>query len=257
MKRWSQRLILIALLCFGSLAVKVAAQDDDPIRQALIDHVASSEIFVDWLSNYPDYHVNAYGPDENGVWYIEFLNVAQDEWLGYANIDADNNEILDSFAPKPLPQDIYQQQLPLVTEYALADPEVLARLEQKPNLWDNYTDYNRWETVWDLAFYRGIEGIVVKVGFDENENPYIIKIVDPNQLTEDEALDNARNEAINLAYSADGIWDYLGGYDDWTTYAEPQGATRWSVTFVVYDKELFFALVDIQEQRVLAAEPGR
>ncbi|MBL8155908.1 MAG: hypothetical protein JNM70_17140 [Anaerolineae bacterium] len=250
MRRLMQSVVivmLIAVLFSGGVA---RAQDEDPVRQAVIDVVVGSEEFADWLGNYPNYQVNTWGPDENNVWGMEFLNESGDEWLGYASIDADTLEIQDSFVPKPLPQDVYQAQLAIVTDYVLHDAEVLGWLEN-PDRWEMYPDWNRWEQVWDVGFYRGIEGVVVKATVDENDNVWIDKIVDPNQLSEEEALRNARDEAINLAYSAEGVWDALDGYDEWTSYAEQQGRTRWSISFVVDEEERFFALVDIELNTVL------
>lgn len=52
---------------------------------------------------------------------------------------------------------------------------------------------------------RGIDGIAVKLKFDENQNIQIDKIVDANELSADEKTDKAHNDAINLVYSADGV----------------------------------------------------
>lgn len=250
MRKLVQSVVSIMLIAALFSSVMVRAQDEDPVRQALIDVVAGSEKFADWLVNYPNYQVNTWGPDEENVWGVEFYDEAGDEWLGYATIDADTLEIQDSFAPKPLPQDVYQAQLAVVTDYVLHDAEVLGWLEN-PDRWEMYPDWNRWEQVWDVAFYRGIDGVVVKASVDENNNVWIDRIVDPNQLSEEEALQNARDEAINLAYGAEGVWDALDGYDEWTSYAEQQGGTRWSVSFVVNDEVRFFALVDIELNTVL------
>ena len=247
--------LLLLTMVFASFAVY--AQDDEELKQHLIEVVAQSDIFADWLTGYPDYIANASGPDDNGIWYVEFYNDdSYSEWIGYANIDADTDEIQDSFAPKPLPADVYQEQLPRVNEFALADPEVLARLNGNPDLWQVYTDWNRWEAKWDVVFYRGVEGVLVRLTIDENDNIYLESILDPNQLSEEEALDEARNTAINLAYSGDGVGQALDGHDGWTTYAEQQGDNQWSVTFAENDTELAFVLVDVEREEILDVQVG-
>lgn len=248
---------LALLLLISTLAsVAVRAQDDEALKQHLIEVVAGSEMFTDWLTTYPDYIANASGPDDNNVWYVEFYNDdSYSEWIGYANIDADDDEIQDSFAPKPLPADVYQEQLPRVNAFALADPEVLARLNGNPDLWDMYSDWNRWEAKWDVVFYRGIDAVLVRMMVDEN-NIYLEDILDPNQLSEEEALNDARNTAINLAYGGEGVGQALDGHDNWTTYAEQQDENQWSVTFAENDTELAFVLVDVSSEEILDVHIG-
>jgi hypothetical protein len=249
--------LVLFLLISTMTAAAARAQDDEALKQHLIEVVAQSEIFADWLTGYPDYIANASGPDDNNVWYVEFYNDdSYSEWLGYANIDADTDEIQDSFAPRPLPADVYQEQLPRVNASALADPEVLARLNGNPDLWDIYTDWNRWEAKWDVVFYRGIEAVLVRLSIDENDNIYLENILDPNQLSAEEALDNARNTAINLAYSGDGVGQALEGHDDWTTYAEQQGDNQWSITFAANDEQLAYVLVDVSSDEILDVQVG-
>jgi hypothetical protein len=245
--------LMVMALCWPGLAA--AAQDDNEAQgQALAETVAATDLFTEWLSAYPNYHFNAYGPDENGVWYIEFYDEPWEEWLGYANINQDTLEILESFAPVPLDADVYQEQLAALQEYVLNDAEVLAWLNNTPDLWEVYPDWNRWEQQWEIRFSRGIVGVLILATVDENDDVYLGEILDPNQLDEEEALQAARDSAINLAYSAKNADSALSGHDDWKTYVEQQGDTIWSVSFVSGEDLLLFALVDIERQEVLQSE---
>lgn len=243
--------VLLAILLLAS--VFSAGAQDDPVAKALVDVVAGTPEFSEWLAGYPGWVGNAYGPDNNNVWYVEFKSADDSEWLGYANFDTDTNTIQDSFIPAPLPPDVYQEQQQRVRALMLADPEVLARLGD-PVLWDLYMDYNRYEVTWDAYFYRGIDGLLVRSSLDENNYFTITSIGDPNELSEEQLNDYYRSQAISLAYGAEGIDRALEGYDDWTTYVEPQGESRWSVSFVAGDQELFFALVDAQRNLVLTSQ---
>jgi hypothetical protein len=248
------KLSLSALVAILLIALPLTAQDDlDPAAVPLVEVVEQSELFADWLARHPGYTPKAYGPDENGLWYIEFYS-ADDEWLGYANVDAASGEITGSFAPVPLQPADYQTQLDAIRLHVLADAEVLAWLNNQPDLWEVYPEWNRWEQRWDIGFYRGIEGVMVYAVVDENGDVYIADVLDPHQLDEAAALAEARDRAITLAYSAGGVDKALAGSDDWTTYAEPQGETQWGVTFVSGDRALFFALVDVEAGEVLSAE---
>ncbi|MBZ0283863.1 MAG: hypothetical protein K8L97_24205 [Anaerolineae bacterium] len=247
--------LLLALLFASFAPLAVYAQSEEETQQALTQLVASSETFTDWLAEYPNWKSNVYPSDTEGVWVVEFYTEAEDDWLGYASINAETGEIYEAFAPKPLPPEVYQEQQAKVQKLTLDDPEVLAYLGD-PILWDFYMDYNRYESVWDLYFYRGVEAVLVKAAIDENNYFSINSIVDPNELTEEQALDDARNQAISLAYSAEGVDAALEGHDDWRTYVEPQGGSRWSVSFAANDQELFYALVDIEVNVVLASQAG-
>ena len=248
--------ILMILLALAALALPVLAQDDvDPNRAKVIEIVAASEPFADWLDSWPDYVPEAWGPDENGVWYVEFYDAAHEEWLGYANIHGETYDLLDSFAPLPLPPDVYQEQLPRVMERVENDAEVLAWLGTSPDLWDVYAEWNRWDQRWEVAYYRGIQAVAAWVTMDETGDPQINDVVDPNALDDEEARNEARNAAINLAYSAPGIDAALAGHDSWTTYTQQQGSDdRWGVAFVDGDATLLFVLVDVAAGEIVSAE---
>lgn len=254
MQRWFKSLSVMLLVLLSFTAFTVYAQDEAATKAYVIQTAAEPETFSDWLSGYPDYHSDAWGPDENGNWYVEFKTSEDGEWLGYAAVNQDTGEIQEAFAPKPLSTEVYQEQMPRVTAYVMADIEVLARLDNNLDLWDMYPDWNRWDATWDVGFYRGIEGVVVKLKFDENDNLYIEKIVDPNELSEDEAADQQRNDAINLAYSAEDIWQAMDGHDDWSTYVEKQGENIYSVSFADGDTTLATVIVDIREGNVLKVQ---
>jgi len=248
------RLVLLAMLALLA-ALPVLAQDEDPNRAKVIFAVEHTDEFAEWLAAWPDYIPEAWGPDENGVWYVEFYDAAHEEWLGYANINGETYEILDSFAPTPLPTDVFQEQMPRVLTVVAHDAEVLAWLDNLPELWEVYADWNRWDQQWEVYYVRGIEQVTAYVVFDEEGGVQITDVVDPTALDDEEALAEARNSAINLAYQSPGIDEALSGHDNWTTYAQQQGGEDvWGVAFVDGDTPLFFALVDLAAGEVLSTE---
>lgn len=252
MKRTLQLALLIVVL---ALAAGVAAQDSTYSQEKLVAFVAENGPFADWLAAHPGYQPEAWGPDEQGLWYIEFYDAAHEEWLGYAKIHGDTLEITESFAPLPLPPEVYQEQMPRVLETAQYDAEVLAWLDNVPDLWDVYSDWNRWDQRWEVYYVRGIQRVAVYAVFDENDRVVIADVLDPDQLTDEDALAAARDSAVNLAYSAPGIDDALAGHDQWTTYAQQQGGDDvWGIAFVDGDTRLIFVLVDVASGEILAVE---
>lgn len=249
--RMKSRALLLLVTLLSLTAIQVHAQADEATKQKVIQIAADSDMFKDWLSSHANYQSDAYGPDDNNVWYVEFKDELGNEWLGYANVNATTSEIQDSFAPKPLPPDVYQEQLPDITAFALADEEVLARLNYNPKLWQMNPDWNRWDATWDVTFAHGIDAIVVKLKFDENQHIIMDKIADPNELDADKQAEKTHNDAINLAYGADGVWAALDGHDNWKTYVEHQGDNRWSVSFVDGDTNLSTVIVDVKTGKVL------
>ncbi len=250
---WAACLLAVGLLLSAFAAVPAQAQTDE--ESYYITFVATSEEFIGWLIEHPGWQGYAYGPDENGIWYVEFYDASGEEWLGYANVDSTTDTIVDFFIPRPLPADVYQEQQQVVLLVVLDDPEVLALLVD-PVLWDYWSDYNRYEQVWEVVFYRGVDAIYVRVRVD-GENYYIEAVVpDAHKLSDEEAEQHDRDTAIALAYQGEGVDQALEGYDDWTTYVEHQGGALWSVTFASGDTELFYALVDIEKEAVLETVVG-
>ncbi len=249
-------LITILITALFSMSLFATAQDDEQVAPSdeLLAAVTESEMFADWLPNYPNYQFNASGPDEDGIWYVEFYDEPWEEWLGYANINENTFEIIESYAPKPLSPEVYDAQLALIEQYVAVDTEVLGWLNNVPNLWDVYPDWNRWEYRWDISFNRGLEHVMVYVTFDENGEVEIGEIFDANQLAEDELLAETRDQAINLAYTAGGVDAALEGHDEWTTYVEQQGDTLWSVSFINGETPLIFVLVDVGEDVVISTQ---
>jgi hypothetical protein len=247
----SMFLMLVLLVNLSTGVIQAQSESEGETEQALIQIVAASDTFVDWLAGYPDWIGHAYkGDDGSNTWYVEFYNSDESDWLGYANINADDGEIYDAFAPVPLPTDVYQEQQPRIQALVLDDPEVMTRLGDFA-AWDAYTDYNRYESLWDVYLVRGIDAILVKARLDESDNFYIDSIVDPNALSEEQTEQAARDKAIGLAYSGEGLDQALEGHDDWITYVENQGDPRWSVAFEADGEQLFYALVDIATDKVL------
>jgi hypothetical protein len=245
-------LIVVSVFTVGVLSVWSQEGESTPEDRA-IKWVSQTGEFAEWLAQYPNWVGYAY-QSEGVIYYVEFYNEAQDEWLGYAVVNIETGEISDSFIPRPLAPDVYAEQQERVQRLVLEDPEVLAVLVD-PFLWQMYSDYNRYEQTWDIYFGRGTRAWLVRVTLDDYGYS-IVEIIDPNQLSEEEALDAARNEAIMLAYTGDGIDRALEGYDNWYTYAENIGGAVWSVEFAADGRELFYALVNIETDEVLETEVG-
>lgn len=250
--------VLAAMALFGSLSLNAvfAQESQEETEQRLIQIAAESDTFVDWLAQHEGWVGHSYPPDEGVVWYTEFFtNENNDEWLGYANVNAETGEIQDAFAPIPLPTDQFQEIQPRIQQLVLDDPEVQARVGDLAT-WDVYTDYNRYDADWEIAFYRGVEAVLVKATLEEGDDFSIHEIVNPHELTDEQNEQIARDTAIGLAYGAPDIDKALDGHDNWKTYVENQGGTRWSVSFNADDRELFYALVDVSSNKVLESSVG-
>lgn len=220
-------------------------------EQQAIDLLVAIEDVTLHLANYPDWTAEAYLEDEeNGIWYIDLYSEQADEWLGYGNVDVPNAEVLDYFVPRELTPEAFQHGLALVENFVLNDPEVLALLGDL-SLWGRETYYDRWETAWNSYFWRGLDEWVVITYLNEDDSVYLDGIIDQNAFDEQEQALVNRDQAIEIAYEADGLWEALEVYDDWRTYVEHQGDTRYSVEFVGGGEELFYVLVDIETWEIL------
>jgi hypothetical protein len=245
-------MLLLVTVLLGMVFSPVQGQTEEEVRDALIAIVAAQPPFRDWLANYPNWIGQGNDDDGDGIWYIDFHSENWEEWLGWAGIDRATLTITDSFVPAPLSDSEYAEQLQAAREYILTDSEVLAWLDNRPERWATWEYFNRWDRYWELNYFYGTRAVEVRVKFDDNDGlPYVEGIYDRNALEEAEAQDARRNRAVELAYSAEGMWSALENADDWMTYVEWQYDAVWSVNFVVGSRSRVYVLVDLDGEKVL------
>lgn len=232
------------------------AQDSEQLsEQAALAVQLMAEIpeVADWLANYPDWSGNAWAEGEDGRFYtVDLYSEAADEWLGWGYVNVADGLVEDYFVPRELSAEEFQIGREKVETFVFGDEEVLARLGNVAD-WGYDTWYNRWDANWQVWFWYGLEELAVTVGFWEEE-PYLESIANPAEFEAEEALENSKNQAIELAWQAEGIDQAVAGVDNWQTYVSQQGDTVWAVTFATEDQELFYALVDIESWTVLESE---
>lgn len=205
---------------------------------------------ADWLDSYPDWTGDAWLDGEDGVHYhVDLYSSAADEWLGWGYVNVADGVVEDYFVPRELSAEEFQVGRETVEAFVFGDQEVLALLGNVAD-WDFDTWYNRWEANWEVWFWYGLDELVVTVNIWEDE-AYLESIRNPAEFEAEQALENSKNQAIELAWQAEGIDQAVAGVDNWQTYVAQQGDTVWAVTFATEDRELFYALVDIESWTVL------
>jgi hypothetical protein len=239
----------------GSAALVAWAQGAQ--EQQVIDIAAAHPTIKDALDRFPNWSAEAYVEDEDAnIWGVDFYeDQAQEEWLAWAEVDMNSQAVTDYYAPAYLSPEEEARQQAAVEAVVLADAEMLALLGD-PDDWDQYIEYDPWEGLWYVYFEKGLDAWAAEVEYTEADNVDILRLFDPYQLTEEEAREAARNQAIEIAYEADGVWDALDGYDDWTAYVTLVEEPRWAVSFVSGDQELFYALVDVEAWEVIESGAG-
>lgn len=200
------------------------------------------------LANFPDWEGSAW-EEEDGIWGVDLYSEAQDEWLGWGEVDLTTNIVIDYFIPVELTAEQFQTGRTAAEKVVFNDAALLTRLGD-PSEWEQDTYYDRWDQTWYVSFWRGIEELSVAVEVWEDEY-YISDIINPNELAAEEAQEERRNTAIELAYQADDIWEIMDGVDDWTTYAEEHGDGIWTVSFVTTDRTLYSAVVNVESGELL------
>ncbi len=214
--------------------------------------VAQPEVAA-WLVNYPDWTGNAWVDSEDGRFYsVDFYSETADEWLGWVYVDVVDQVVTDFFVPRELTAEEFQAGLEKVEQFVMQDGEVLTRLGNTAS-WEHETSYNRWDAEWVVWFWYGLDELAVTVDFWEDE-PYLVAIENPNEFDAQTTLENNRNQAIELAWQGEGIDQALAGVDNWQTFVSHQGGSIWAVTFATEERELYYALVDIENWNVLENE---
>ncbi|MCC6605136.1 MAG: hypothetical protein IT327_18155 [Anaerolineae bacterium] len=229
------------------------AQDDDDVSDEAaraIQLLAEEPEVAGWLASYPDWTGDAWLEGEDGLHYhVDLYSAAADEWLGWGYVNVADGVVEDFFVPRELTAEEFQTGREMVEAFVFSDEEVLARLGNVDD-WSYDTWYNRWDANWQVWFWYGLEELAVTVNIWEDE-PYLDSITNPAEFEAEEAAENSKNQAIELAWQAEGIDQAVAGVDNWQTYVAQQGDTVWAVTFATEDRELFYALVDIGSWTVL------
>lgn len=232
------------------------AQDDEDVSDEAtraIQLLAEVPEVAGWLASYPDWTGDAWLEGEDSLHYhVDLYSAAADEWLGWGYVNVADGVVEDFFVPRELTAEEFQTGREMVEAFVFSDEEVLARLGNVDN-WGFETWYNRWDANWQVWFWYGLEELAVTVNIWEDE-PYLDSITNPAEFEAEEAAENSKNQAIELAWQAEGIDQAVAGVDNWQTYVAQQGDTVWAVTFATEDRELFYALVDIESWTVLESE---
>ena len=251
----------------GGLVDEAVSQIQDSLDEALeqdseeltdqetlaIQLLAEEPEVAGWLASYPDWTGDAWLEGEDGLHYhVDLYSAAADEWLGWGYVNVADGLVEDFFVPRELSAEEFQAGREMVEAFVFSDEEVLARLGNVDN-WGYETWYNRWDANWQVWFWYGLEELAVTVNIWDDE-PYLDSITNPAEFEAEEAAENSKNQAIELAWQAEGIDQAVAGVDNWQTYVAQQGDTVWAVTFATEDRELFYALVDIGSWTVLESE---
>ncbi len=208
-----------------------------------------------WLANFPDWQATAWQDEDDGRFYsLDLYSPAADEWLGWAWVNVAEATVDDYFVPRELTAEEFQAGRDRVEAFIFNDEAVLARLEETA-AWEHDIYYNRWDALWEVYFWRGLEELMVVVGSWEDEL-YVEKMVNPLELAAEEAAENDRNTAVSLAWQAEGIDQALADSDNWRTYVSQQADAIYAVSFVTDERELFYALVDVAQGQVLESAMG-
>lgn len=232
---------------------EVLEQDSEELSDqetVAIQLLAEEPEVAGWLASYPDWTGDAWLEGEDGLHYhVDLYSAAADEWLGWGYVNVADGLVEDFFVPRELTAEEFQTGREMVEAFVFSDEEVLARLGNVDD-WGYDTWYNRWDANWQVWFWYGLEELAVTVNIWEDE-PYLDSIYNPAEFEAEEAAENSKNQAIELAWQAEGIDQAVAGVDNWQTYVAQQGDTIWAVTFATEDRELFYALVDIGSWTVL------
>jgi len=250
-------ILVLALLAVGAfyISVRPASAQSGSAQQA-IDIAAAQPDIADALTHFPQWSAEAWedDPDAN-TWYVAFYeDQQQEDWLGEALVDLDDETVLDYTIPHFLTDEEEAQQRAEVEALVLADAQVLALLGD-PDNWNMYSDYDPYDAAWYVTFEHGLDAWQVQVTRDEQDHWMMGEIEDAYAFDEEEQQRNDRDKAIELAAESDAVWRVLEDVDDWTALASPLGGSRWGVSIVADAHEVYYLQVDIQSWQIIEEGP--
>lgn len=233
---------------------RVAAGDQETAIQLL---AAVPEVAL-WLQNFPGWLGYAWESDTPAVWSVYFLASEEGEWLGEGTVNIATGEILSYFVPRELTPEEYTEQLALVEYFRQNDAAVVDRIGDAGDFWQHYTYYSRWETLWYTYYYYGLDAFAVVLKYNKSDGTVVLQeIYDPNQLNAEKQVQQARDTAVELAWTAPGISLALEPYDSHQSTVVPQAtAGQYRVEFYADDVLRFWALTDVNAYRLLASQPS-
>jgi len=249
----AQGTVYLPVAAQGARNTPTAQPEDD--KDLAIAQVAAADEIAPVLANHPNWVADAYPDDEaERIWHVDFYAEPDGEHLGYGHVKLNSGELFDINMPRDLSPAELQAGIATIDAYLPFDAEVQARLGN-PTLWYHDVSYDRWEESWKAYYSRGLEEIQITLYIDDNNDVYLDSIIDPSVLQEEEAAEERRNRAINLAYSAAGIDEALAGVDNWRTYVEDHGDGQYTVAFSTTAGPLYRVHVNIDQERIIEAGP--
>lgn len=249
----AQGTVYLPVAAQGARNAPTAQPEDD--KDLAIAQVAAADEIAPVLANHPNWVADAYPDDEaERIWHVDFYAEPDGEHLGYGHVKLKSGELFDINMPRDLSPAELQVGIATIDAYLPYDAEVQARLGN-PALWYHDVSYDRWEESWKAYYSRGLEEILITLYIDDNNDVYLDSIIDPSVLQEEEAAEERRNRAINLAYSAAGIDEALAGVDNWRTYVEDHGGGQYTVAFSTTAGPLYRVQVNIDQERIIEAGP--
>ena len=212
--------------------------------------LATSVIEVsEWLAQHPDWQGAAFRHD--GYYAVNFSGSESGEYLGRARVVIADDTVNDYFVTRDLKPDEFAAGSSLNDRNVIREAIIAARLCDLA-AWETETTYRRMEGIWEIRFRQGDETLVVPV--DSWEERYFID--DIYDVVTPETADSEQLAAITLARTANGVEEGLASWDDWQIYVAQQEGNVYAVSFVVPERELFYARVNIDSGDILDIVPG-
>ena len=175
------------------------------------------------------------------------------EWLGYVLLNLSSQEIIEYEIVQLLSEEELTAAKSQVQTALLQHPEITALIGDAAG-WNIELEYDPYEQAWFMYLEKEVAAWLAEAVIEE-EQVMLINISDPMALNEDESAAFQQEQAIELAYESSNAAQALNGIDNWTTYVAKQENGQYGVSFLSGEKELYFALVDVEKWQVLQTVP--
>lgn len=251
---------LIVLACIvAGWPLTAHAQGGESPEKAAIDLAAKHPAIAPVLAARPEWRAMAYDTESVfKVWRVQFWDK---DWrgIGWADVSVERGKVYKiELSEGPEPDDATRKAAETVLIPFLRAQTELVQL-MGGETWESYTEYNAYERLWRVTFYKAADAVQGAVRFNDAapfsfREPELVEISFPWLAPFGAWFVAQQQKAISIAFVDSRVAEAVRGVDGWKAESLPAEGSQWVVVFKVGDRTLIQALIDLTTGKVIGVQ---